>query len=164
AIISIGSIHTGAAFNIIPETAEITGTIRTYESDVQALVHQRMREIFQGTAQLFGATVEVEIDEIVPAAYNDPKICSKVRELAAGLVGKENVNPDQLGTPSDDIAEFLRAAPGCHFILGGSIEGQDRPHHSPRFDFNEKTLPLGVALFCEEAMYFHQNWQAFKQS
>lgn len=163
-IISVGSLHTGSAFNIIPETAEITGTIRTYEPEVQALVHRRMREIFEGTARLFGATAEFEIEEIVPAAYNDPKICARVREIAAKIVGRDNVNPDQLGTPSDDVAEYLRVAPGCHFILGGSISGEDRPHHSPRFNFNEKVLPLGVALFCEEAMDFHRNWDEFKKS
>ncbi len=163
-IISVGSLHTGSAFNIIPETAEITGTIRTYDTEVQALIHRRLREVFQGTAQLFGATCEVEIDEIVPAAYNDPQICAQVREVAARIVGESNVSRDQLGTPSDDIAEYLRAAPGCHFILGGSIDGEDRPHHSPRFDFNEKVLPLGVALFCEEAVYLHKNWAALKRS
>ncbi|GAP14512.1 amidohydrolase [Longilinea arvoryzae] len=163
-IISIGSLHAGSAFNVIPETAEITGTIRTYESEVQALIHQRMREVFEGTARLFGATAEFEVNEIVPAAYNNPKICAKVRQIAADIVGRDNVSENQLGTPSDDIAEYLRAAPGCHFILGGSIPGEDRPHHSPRFNFNEKVLPLGVALFCEEAMYFHRNWDEFKQS
>lgn len=163
-ILSIGSLHAGSAFNIIPETAEITGTIRTYEPEVQALVHRRMREIFEGTAQLFGATAEVEINEIVPAAYNDPKICAKVREIAAEIIGRDHVSADQLGTPSDDIAEYLRAAPGCHFILGGSIDGEDRPHHSPRFNFNEKVLPLGVALFCAEAVYFHRHWDEFKKS
>jgi amidohydrolase len=163
AIVSIGSLQTGTAFNVIPEIAEITGTIRTYEEKIQKLVHQRMRDIIHGTAQMFGATADLEIEEIVPAAYNDPVISAKVRELAIGLVGKANVSDNQLGTPSDDIAEFLRVAPGCHFILGASIESKDLPHHSPRFDFDERAMPLGVALLCEEASYFLKNWEAYKR-
>lgn len=159
AIISTGSIHAGQAFNVIPETAEITGTIRTYDSETRALVLRRMNEIAQGAAAAMGASASLEVDEIVPAVVNDPAICAQVRELAKSIFGPESVSTDQLNTPSDDVAEFLRVAPGCHFVIGASFD-QDTytfPHHNPRFDFNEKALPLGTALLCAEVFYFLSN-------
>lgn len=154
AIISIGSIHAGDAFNVIADKAEITGTVRTYNEEIRTNVHRRMREIITSTAQALGATAELNIEEIASAAFNDPEICAQTRELAIPIFGEENISKDQRATPADDIAEFLKAAPGCHFYLGAMPDGKAYPHHNPRFDINEKAMPLGVALLCREAIHF----------
>lgn len=153
AILTIGSFHAGSAFNIIAETAELTGTIRTYQPQIQKLVHRRMAEIVENTAKALGGSAALEIKTIVPAAVNDPEISSEVRRLATEMIGAERISMNQRDTPSDDIAEFLQAAPGCHFILG--CGGPDYPpHHNPKFTFDESALPLGVALLCASVAHF----------
>jgi len=152
-ILSIGSLQAGCAFNIIAETAEMLGTVRTYDAQTQKLVHRRMTGIIENTAKALGGSAELEIRTIVPAAVNDPAISAKVRELAIEMIGAERICTNQRDTPSDDIAEFLLAAPGCHFILG--VGGPEYPpHHNPRFAFDESALPLGVALLCASVAHF----------
>ena len=150
ALISVCSFQSGAAFNIIPETACLQGTIRTYDPSIQALVHQRMSEVVHHTASAYGASAELDIKNIVPAAVNDPAMAALTRQLAAEIFRPQNVISDYRAAPSDDIAEFLSAAPGCQFILGAAVEG-GYPHHNPRFDIDEAAMPLGVALLCKTA-------------
>ncbi len=147
ALISVCSFQAGNAFNIIPEKAVLQGTIRTYDPSIQAVVHQRMREIVENTARAFGASAELQIDQIVPAAYNDPQMAALTRRLSVGIFGEENIEVDYRVSPSDDVAEFLSTAPGCQVILGAAVEG-GFPHHNPRFDIDERAMPQGVALLC----------------
>lgn len=153
AILSICRFQAGNTFNVIPETAELEGTIRTYEPAVQNRIHRRVRELVENTAQAFGARAEVEIETIVPAAVNDPAVTAEVRQLAAELFGAENLELDYKVAPSDDMAEFLSAAPGCHLILGAALE-DNFPHHNPRFNIDERALPYGVALLSATAAHF----------
>ena len=152
-ILSIGSFHAGSAFNIIAETAELSGTIRTYDKDLQKLVHRRMAEIVENTAKALGGSAGVDIKTIVPAAVNDSAVSAQVRELAVEMIGAGRISTDQRDTPSDDIAEFLQAAPGCHFILGAGGP-EYAPHHNPKFNFDENALPLGAALLCASVAHF----------
>jgi amidohydrolase len=152
ALLSVCSLQAGKAFNIIPETAEILGTIRTYDPEVQARVHQRLEEIAHHVANAFDASVDVQIDRIVPVAINDPQIARDTRKLAAELFGADNVEIDYRVAPSDDVAEFLSAAPGCQFILGAALHGY--PHHNARFDIDERALALGVAFLSQVAFHY----------
>ncbi len=147
ALISICSFQAGTAFNIIPEKAVLLGTIRTYDPVIQERVHRRMNEIVEHTARAYGATASLEIDKIVPAAYNDPQMAALTRRLAADIFGAENIEMDYRVSPSDDVADFLSAAPGCQVILGAAVEG-GYPHHNPRFNVDERAMPRGVALLC----------------
>ena len=147
ALLSVCSFQSGSAFNIIPESAELSGTIRTYDPSIQELVHRRMREIVEHTAQAAGATAEIQIDKIVPAAYNDPDMAALARRLAAGIAGIERIETNYRVSPSDDVAEFLSAAPGCQLILGAAAAG-GFPHHNSRFNIDETAMPLGAALLC----------------
>lgn len=160
AVLSICTLKAGSAFNIIPDVVEMSGTLRSYEYEVRDLVCQRMRTVVEDIAKAFGATVDLTIEEIVPATVNNPAISQKVRELAASISGPELVSENQLGTPSDDVAEYLKAVPGCHFVLGASNGREDRPHHTSRFDIDESVMPYGVALLAEEATYFLSHEEA----
>ncbi|MCJ7622286.1 MAG: M20 family metallopeptidase [Anaerolineaceae bacterium] len=153
AIISVCSMQAGNVFNIIPETAEILGTIRTYDQNIQNLIHKRLKDVAVNTANAFEASAEVKIDKIVPAAINDPAVAAVVRKIAAGIFGDQNVETDYRVAPSDDIAEFLSAAPGCQIILGAAPENSF-PHHNSRFDIDESAMPYGVALLCHSAAHF----------
>ncbi|MBW6475099.1 MAG: amidohydrolase, partial [Anaerolineaceae bacterium] len=146
AIVSVTSFQSGTVFNIIPDRATLLGTIRTYDPETQQLIYQRMREIVTKTAEAFGATASIEIKQIVPVLFNDPELAELASGLAEKIVGSENVS-DYQSTPSDDVAEFLSVIPGCQIIMGAGVEA-GYPHHHPRFDIDESTMPLGVALFC----------------
>ncbi len=145
ALISVCSFEAGHAFNIIPETAELSGTIRTYEPAIQKMVYQRMREIVHHTALASGVKAEVEIRQIVSAAWNDPKMAALSRRIAGKISAIRHIETDYRVSPSDDLAEFLAAAPGCDLIIGASL-GSGYFHHHPRFDIDETAMPVGAAL------------------
>ena len=151
AVLSICSFNAGSTFNVIPDRAELSGTIRSYEPETQALLHRRVREITQHTATAFGATAEVEIKTIVPAAVNDPSVADLLRRLASGIF--DTIHPNYRQAPSDDMAEFLLAAPGCQVMIGAELTN-GHPHHTPLFDIDERAMPLGVALMSAAAFHY----------
>jgi len=148
AVVSVGSFHAGTAFNIIAERAELEGTIRTFDPATRELVVRRVREVVEGTARAMGASVELDIEELTIAVVNDAAVAACVRGAAARVVGAERVSADQRWMASEDMAYFLREAPGCFFFLGAACS-PEFPHHNPRFDFDEAALPQGVAIMCE---------------
>lgn len=152
--ISIGSIHAGTAFNIIPHTAEMKASIRTYRPETRLLVLRRIREIIEGTAQLMGAQADLVMSELLPATINDPVIAAQVRTLATKIVGKENIDPENRSTASEDFSLVLREVPGVYIVVGAARKPGDYPHHNPLFDIDESTMKLGVALMCDIAAYY----------
>ena len=153
AVVSVCTFHAGSAFNIIAETAELSGTFRSFDEEVHALLIKRIREVAEGTAAAMGAAAEVDIRTISPATYNDTGVAKVVREIAADLLGAEHVSADQFTMGSEDMSEFLKRVPGCFFFLGSRNEakGATAPHHNPRFDIDEDVLPLGVAILARAA-------------
>jgi amidohydrolase len=151
AVLTMGTIHGGTAFNVIADQVELTGTVRTFSAAVREQVLQRLAAIAQGTAAALGATAEVAIKPISPAVVNDPAATRLVHEATAAILGEANVLDTYQTMGSEDAALFLQAVPGCYFFLGSAnpARGLAEPHHSPRFDFDEAALPLGVALLAE---------------
>lgn len=149
AVVSVGSIHAGSAFNIIAEQAELWGTIRTLDDATHQTVLRRVREIVEGTARAMGASAQLDIEELTVAVVNDAQAAARVRKAAARVVGAENVSDQQLWVASEDMSYFLRTVPGCFFFVGGSRAEKEFPHHNPRFDFDEAVLAQGVAILCE---------------
>jgi amidohydrolase len=149
AVVSVGSLHAGTAFNIIAEQAELWGTIRTFDEATRQTVLRRVREIIEGTARAMGADARLEIEEITAAVANDPATAERVRRAAARVVGVERVSAQQRWMVSEDMAYWLREIGGCYFFIGGARGDRNFPHHSPRFDFDEAVLPQGVAILCE---------------
>ena len=151
AVVSVGSLHAGSAFNIIAEQAELCGTIRTFDEATRQMVLRRVREIVEGTAHMLGASAQLEIEELTVAVVNDAATSARVREAAARVVGAEHVSAQQRWMASEDMSYFLREVGGCFFFLGGARHPSEFPHHNPRFDFDEAVLPQGVAILCETA-------------
>jgi len=149
AVVSVGSLHAGVAFNVIAEQAELWGTVRTFDETTRQLVLRRAREIVQDTAHAMGALAELDIEELTVAVVNDASVAARVRQTAARMVGAERVSANQRWMASEDMSYFLREIPGCFFFLGGARKADDYPHHNPRFDFDEAVLPQGVAILCE---------------
>ena len=151
AVVSVGSLHAGSAFNVIAGQAELWGTIRTFDEAARQIVLRRVREIVEGTAHTLGASAQLEIEELTIAVVNDAATATRVREAAARVVGAEHVSAQQRWMASEDMSYFLREVGGCFFFLGGARHPSEFPHHNSQFDFDERVLPHGVAILCETA-------------
>lgn len=148
AVISIGKIQGGTAINIIPEEVVIGGTIRTFDPEVRELVLRRLHEVVKGTCQAHGADWHFEVEFHCPALVNDERISELIKKTGAELLGANNVVEANPTMGSEDMAFMLQEVPGCYFFLGASNreKGLDRPHHSPRFNFDEEALAIGVEV------------------
>ncbi len=158
AVITIGRITAGTAFNIIPETAEMHGTMRSFTKEHREKLLRRIREVATGIASAMGGSCDVEITAGCPPCVNDVAMTELVHNAAVAAVGEQRVDSGEevLSTGSDDMAEFLNAVPGCYFIVGvnNPEKGAKYPHHHPRFNIDEDALPVGVEVLTRAAMDF----------
>jgi amidohydrolase len=152
-VLTIASITAGDAFNVIPPTAVMTGTVRCFSSTVMAEVEREMRRIAAGIAAASGASITVDFDFLVPPTVNHPAEAATVREVLAELLGPEQVLTDAAPSPgSEDFAYMLDARPGA-FVILGMREDRDTPMiHHPAYDFNDKLLPIGASFFVNVAL------------
>jgi len=156
AVVSVGSIHGGDAFNVIPPQVEMTGTIRTYEPATRESVLRRVREIVEGVSRALGAEADLTIESLTPAVINDAEVAKMVRKAAEAILGPERVTSGERTMGSEDAAFFMQKIPGCYFFLGSANadKGLDAPHHNPRFDFDEEALVLGLAILAQTAAFY----------
>jgi amidohydrolase len=156
AVVAVGAIHGGNAFNVTPPQVEMTGTIRSYDPAVRETVLRRVRQVIEGVAAACGATAELEIIPLTPAVVNDADVTEVVRAAAEAVVGPENVLSGERTMGSEDAALFMQDIPGCYFFVGSANaeRGLDAPHHNPRFDFDEDALPLGVAILMQAVAHY----------
>jgi amidohydrolase len=158
AVITIGKIQAGTAFNIIPESAEMEGTMRAFNAEHRSKLLRRIGEIAQGIAIAMGGSCEIELINGCPPCVNDARMTEIVRDAAIAAVGEKEVDEseDVVTAGSDDMACFLKAVPGCYFIVGAKNEekGAHYPHHHPRFNIDEDALPIGVEVLTRAAMDF----------
>jgi amidohydrolase len=154
AVITIGSIHAGEASNVIAETAELRGSIRSFDPEVRATLHRRIHEVATGVAAALGATAEVNTPYGVDATVNAPAPTALVQTVAAEVLGSTNVNTTYRSTGGEDFSAVLSEVPGQFFFLGSRNRelGTHFPHHNPRFDVDESCFPYGVAILCETAV------------
>jgi len=155
AVITVGAFHAGTAHNIIPQRAELRGTIRTLDPAVQETVHKRLREIAEGIAAAARAKADVRIGKLYPVTINDEGMAEFARSVAEQVPGVEIVRRRPI-MGAEDMSFFLNAAPGCFIFVGSANHerGLDRPHHGPYFDFDEAALPIGVELHCRLALAY----------
>ncbi len=155
-VVTVGSIHGGSAHNIIPDSVELKGTIRSFEAATLRQLKQRIGEIADGVARAMGVRASVAFSPGggLPATVNDPAMAALVASVARELVPTERVLTDYRNTVSEDCALFLQAVPGAFAFVGaGNVaQGIDAPHHSPRFQIDEDALPLSVALMTASAL------------
>ncbi len=151
AVVTVGTIHGGDAFNVIPNEVKLSGTIRTYDLSVREIVVRRMGVLTDQIARAYGATAEFAVDGLTPAVVNDPEVADVVREAAAAVLGAENVLTGEKVTVSEDAAFFMQDVPGCDFFLGSAnaSRGLDAPHHNPRFDVDEEVLSVGAGVMLQ---------------
>ena len=148
AVISVTQIHAGDAYNVIPETAVLRGTIRGFRTDTMDLLKANIERISREVARAFGAEARPDVRMIYPPLVNDAAEAKFLGDIAAGLVGEENVNRNgPLVMASEDFSFMLNTVPGAFIFIGqGGVEGGCEVHN-PGYDFNDAILPLGATLF-----------------
>ena len=148
AVISVTQIHAGHAYNVIPQSARLSGTARAFSNEVMALIGRNIERVAAGVAAGFGARATTDFRPIFAPLINDATAADFVAEVCAELVGTENVRRDPaLVMASEDFSFMLEAVPGCYFNIGnGDGEGACEVHN-PAYDFNDSALPYGAAAF-----------------
>jgi amidohydrolase len=155
-VVTVGTIHAGSAFNIIADTAELTGTIRTFDAFVREDIVRRITDVVENTARALGGRAAIEVKAISPATINNDRAARLVREAAIDVLGADNVTADQFTMTAEDMSEFLNRVPGCFFFIGSANaeKGLSAAHHNPHFDIDEEVLPMGVATLAEAALRY----------
>jgi amidohydrolase len=156
AVVTVGSFHAGEASNVIPNTAELSGTIRVVSFEQRDMMQERLTSIATGIGAAMGADVTVEFPFGMSPTINTPEMAALVREVAAEVVGGERVTQGPLVSASEDFSEFLAEVPGCFFMVGTMNEekGLIWGHHHPRFDIDEQPMSVGVAVMAGTALRF----------
>jgi hippurate hydrolase len=144
AVISICEFHAGHARNVIPQTAELKGTIRTLTAEVRALVEKRVREVVAGVAQITGATIDLTYKNNYPVVNNHPAQTEIAREVASEVAGQSNVHemPPMMG--GEDFAYMLEARPGAFIFCGN---GDSAGLHHPSYNFNDEAIVYGTSYW-----------------
>ncbi len=150
AVVTVGKLHAGSKRNVIPDTANMCGTVRYFNPAYKDFFKQRVEEIIAGTCQSHGAKYKLEYSSLYPPVINDPIIAELVRSVAEEVIETPmGIVPECQTMAAEDMSYFLEAVPGCYFFLGSANPAKDLayPHHHPRFDFDETALPIGVEIF-----------------
>ena len=149
AVVTVGLLRSGDTFNVIPERADLQGTVRTYDPTVRETVLRRVRKVIEGTAEMMDASATLDFKALTPAVVNDAEVTGVVQEAARHLFGEATLKEEQT-MGSEDAAFFLQEIPGCYIFIGSGFTDRDAPpHHNPRFDIDERALVNGVALTVE---------------
>ena len=144
-VVSVVQFHGGTANNIVPETCVFSGTVRTFDADVRAMVFRRLDEIVKGTAAAMNVQADLWMDQGYPATVNAPEQTAFAARVAADVVGAARVATDavrEMG--AEDFSYLLNARPGAYLFLG---QGEGPYCHHPAYDFNDQVAPIGASFF-----------------
>jgi len=146
-VVSICSIQGGTAFNIIPDSVHLGGTVRTLSSERQAEMPKKLEDIVRGVTATFGATFDFTYIHGAPVTANDPKMTELMGGVAGELWGPEGVvEMEKPMMGSEDYSYYVQKVPGVMGMLGARKEDAPHPNHHPKFDFDERCLPRGAEL------------------
>jgi len=154
AVISVTSIHTGTAFNIIPQTAELTGTIRTFDTETRKLVLERFEQIVTGVATSMGCESEITIKQVTAPVINNEAVAANVHTAVQKVFPGTKIDDNSyLTMGAEDMGYMQEKVDGCYFFIGSANAERNLNynHHHPKFDFDEQALINGVALMATAA-------------
>ena len=153
AVVSVTKIHTGSAFNIIPQNAELGGCTRFFSEKTGALLRKRIAEVAQAVAQSVGCRAEAEFKSIYAVLDNDSELTDAMLDAARAVVGDGKVSYAELPQMgSEDFSFLRREVPGAYMFLGGQAPHGATNLHNPKFDFDDRILPIGAAIWVTLAM------------
>lgn len=149
-VVSIGSFKSGDAFNVIPETATLVGTVRTYDPEIRDLAEENMKQIAMSVAAAHGAEADVYYERGYDALFNHTRETNIVEEALANVAGVKEVLETPPIMPGEDFSYYTQKVPGSFFFAGAKMadEVDVFPHHHERFDFDEKIMPVVTKGFC----------------
>lgn len=156
AVITVGKIKSGVRFNIIPESAEMLGTIRTLDYDMKDHINKRMKEMVSTIAKAYGGEATCEIVDATDITYNEPALAKMMLPTLRRVAGRENVVAQKPITGAEDFSYFQREVPGFFFFLGGMTPGnkESYPHHTPDFLIDDAGMQLGLRAMTELTLDF----------
>lgn len=149
AVVTVGTIQGGQAFNVIPQSIKITGTVRTFDAEVRDLIEESIGQLTKSTCEGSGATATYTYHRGYPALWNHPEETKRVEDLANRISGEENVRHLDPRMGGEDFAYYLQKVPGTFFFAGGGNPeiGATYPHHHPNFDVDERSMQSIGKLF-----------------
>ena len=149
-VVSVTQFHAGSAFNVIPQSAWLCGTIRTFDADIRTQARTRIKEIAEGVALAFGGSAAVNFRFGYPATVNHPAQTEKALAIAERVAGAGNVDHD--AAPSmggEDFAYMLLERPGSYIFIGNGPEVEGQKLHQVNYDFNDEILPVGASYWAQ---------------
>ncbi|MGE4329030.1 M20 aminoacylase family protein [Diaphorobacter sp.] len=158
-VISVTMIHAGEATNVVPDSCELQGTVRTFSTEVLDMIERRMRQVAEHTCAAFEARCEFEFVRNYPPTINSPAEAEFARQVMAAIVGEDKVLAQEPTMGAEDFSFMLQAKPGAYvFIANGDGTHRDMGHgggpcmlHNPSYDFNDALIPLGGTYWVELA-------------
>ena len=156
AVVTIGSIQAGTTFNVIPDFAELKGTVRTFSAQLQEKLERRIPELVHGIAQAMGAQAEVEYSRLYPPTINHVAEAGLMRSAVADAIGPESVIPSEPVMGAEDFSYLLQRVPGGFGFVGVRKRewAVPRANHNTSFDMDEDALPIGAAILASTAIKF----------
>jgi amidohydrolase len=154
AVVSFTMLHSGTAFNVIPQEAMLEGTIRTFDPAARLKVLERFDGIVRGVASAMGCQVEMDVKRLTPALQNADEVTASVQETARRVLpDADHYNAPYLTMGAEDMAFMQEKVPGMYFFVGSNNKARhlDYGHHHPKFDFDEEALVRGAALMAAAA-------------
>jgi len=154
AVISVTQMTGGTSTNIIPGEVMLAGTVRSYKETVRKTVWQRIHAIVEGVSSAMGCHSEVDVFESTPPVINAEWVTQIVQDAVREFGPDLHIESGFQGSASEDMALFLNEIPGCFFFIGSGVQNAEfrYGHHHPKFDFDEKALPLGAALLVQSTI------------
>ena len=151
AVITVGKITSGTRFNIIPESSEMIGTVRTLDPKMREMIEKRMKDMVEGIAKAYGGEASIIFQNNTSITYNDEELTARILPSLQTVAGEENVIIMKATTGGEDFSFFQEKVPGVYFFLGGMTAGNTEsfPHHTPDFMIDESGLLLGVKAFTQ---------------
>jgi amidohydrolase len=154
AVVSIGTVNGGFTQNVIPESVSISGTLRFTNEAVHQQIHEGMKRAFD-IVKTLGGNYELKFEIGGPPMINDKMVADLIEQTGKEMLGDENVREIEKTLGAEDFGEFLKHAPGAMFTLGTQKAGHEGYLlHHPKFDLDERALPIGTAMLVETAKRF----------
>jgi amidohydrolase len=158
AVCTVGALIAGEAANVIPDTAILRGTLRSFDPEVREHLAEAVERLVRGVASAMRAEVDYDYAQGYPATVNEPEMTRLVMDVAAEVVGPENVieGPPMMG--AEDFSYFLEQKPGCFYFVGSANEdrGLTWGHHHPRFDIDEESMANGMDVMVRTVLRYFE--------
>jgi amidohydrolase len=153
-VISVTQFHAGDAFNVIPQNAELKGTLRFFKDEIRSRLIERISQLSNGITVAMGCKADVEFSEVGPAVKNNLDVTRRLAPAFIETIPDIQIDSEFQTMVSEDMAYFLEEIPGCYFLVGSANPGRGivYGHHHPRFDFDEAALPRAAALMAASAL------------